>query len=38
MGLIWWPVAAVLALTYFAVITRNSRGKVRPVEDTHAWF
>lgn len=38
MGLIWWPVAAVLALTYFAVITRNSRGKVRPVEDTHASY
>jgi cytochrome d ubiquinol oxidase subunit II len=38
MGLIWWPVAAALALTYFAVIMRNSRGKVRPVEDPHASY
>ena len=28
LGLIWWPVALALALTYFAVVTRNSPGKV----------
>ena len=38
MALIWWPVALVLALTYFAVIMRNYRGKVRPAEDTQGFY
>ena len=36
LALIWWPVAAVLALTYFAVVMRNFRGKVTPTEDNEA--
>ena len=35
MALIWWPVALVLALAYFAVVMRNYRGKVSSAEDTH---
>ena len=38
MALIWWPVAFVLALTYFTVIMRNYRGKVRPAEDTQGFY
>ena len=30
MALVWWPVAFVLALTYFTVVMRNYRGKVGP--------
>ena len=33
LALIWWPVALVLAFTYFTVIMRNYGGKVRPTED-----
>jgi cytochrome d ubiquinol oxidase subunit II len=35
IALIWWPVAFVLALTYFVIIIRNFRGKVRLAEDLH---
>ena len=38
MALVWWPVAFVLALTYFTVVTRNYRGKVRPADDTHGFY
>ena len=38
VALFWWPVAVVLALTYFTVIMRNYRGKVRPVEDTQGFY
>jgi cytochrome d ubiquinol oxidase subunit II len=38
LALIWWPVALVLAATYFTVIMRNYRGKVRPAEDTHGLY
>ena len=38
MALIWWPVAFVLALTYFTVVMRNYRGKVRPAEDTQGFY
>ena len=34
LALIWWPMALVLALTYFAFVTRNFGGKVTPAEDT----
>ena len=37
LALIWWPVALVLALTYFTVVMRKYRGKVRPAEDTQAY-
>ncbi len=33
-ALIWWPIAFVLAVTYFAAIMRNYGGKVQPAEDT----
>jgi cytochrome bd ubiquinol oxidase subunit II len=38
MALLWWPVALVLAGTYFAVIVRNYRGKVRPAQDTQGFY
>jgi cytochrome d ubiquinol oxidase subunit II len=38
VALLWWPVALVLALGYFTVIMRNSRGKVRPTEDTQGFY
>jgi cytochrome d ubiquinol oxidase subunit II len=37
MALIWWPVAFLLACTYFIVIMREYRGKVRPAEDTQGY-
>ncbi len=37
IALIWWPVAFVLAFTYFIVIMREYRGKVRPTEDTQGY-
>ena len=36
LALVWWPVAVVLAFTYFAVVMRNYRGKVRPTEGNEA--
>ncbi len=30
IALVWWPIAFVLALTYFVAILRNFGGKVRP--------
>jgi cytochrome d ubiquinol oxidase subunit II len=30
VALIWWPIAFVLAATYFVVVMRSFRGKVRP--------
>jgi len=33
LALIWWPVALVLALTYFTVVMRHYRGKERPTEN-----
>jgi hypothetical protein len=38
VALIWWPVALVLALTYFVVIMRNYSGKVRASEDTRGSY
>ena len=37
VALIWWPVAVVLALTYFFVIMRIYAGKVRPSQDTQGY-
>ena len=37
LALIWWPVAFLLAFTYFIVIMREYRGKVRPTEDTQGY-
>jgi cytochrome d ubiquinol oxidase subunit II len=34
MAMVWWPVALVLAVTYFTIIMRNYRGKVKPAEET----
>jgi cytochrome d ubiquinol oxidase subunit II len=34
IALMWWPIAFVLALTYFAAIMRNHAGKVQPANDT----
>jgi cytochrome bd ubiquinol oxidase subunit II len=34
VGLMWWPIAFALAATYFVVIMRSYRGKVRPADDT----
>jgi cytochrome d ubiquinol oxidase subunit II len=38
MALVWWPLAFVLAVTYFIVITRNYRGKVGPARDTQGLY
>ena len=37
VALIWWPLAFVLAATYFVVIMRSYRGKVRPA-DTQGFY
>jgi cytochrome d ubiquinol oxidase subunit II len=37
IALMWWPVAVVLALTYFFVIMRIYAGKVRPAQDTQGY-
>ena len=37
-ALLWWPVAAGLATTYFVVIMRKYRGKVRVAEDTQGFY
>ena len=37
VALLWWPVALVFALAYFAAIMRNYSGKVRPAEDTQGF-
>jgi cytochrome bd ubiquinol oxidase subunit II len=37
IALLWWPVAVVLALTYFFVIMRAYAGKVRPSQDTQGY-
>jgi cytochrome bd ubiquinol oxidase subunit II len=34
IALIWWPIAFVLAFTYFAAVMRTYSGKVQPAEDT----
>jgi cytochrome d ubiquinol oxidase subunit II len=38
VALIWWPVAAGLAITYFIVIMRKYRGKVALTEDTQGFY
>jgi cytochrome bd ubiquinol oxidase subunit II len=38
VALIWWPIAFVLAVTYFVVIMRSYRGKVRPADDTQGFY
>jgi hypothetical protein len=35
LALIWWPVAFVLAVTYFVAVMRNYGGKVRSAGDAH---
>ena len=37
LALIWWPVAFLLAVTYFIVVMREYRGKVRPMEDAQGY-
>ena len=37
LGLVWWPVALVLALTYGTVVMRSYRGKVSPSESGHGY-
>ena len=38
LALMWWPVAFVLAFSYFIAIMRDSRGKVRAAEDAHGSY
>jgi cytochrome bd ubiquinol oxidase subunit II len=38
VAVIWWPPALVLAISYFTIITRNYRGKVRPAKDTQRLY
>jgi cytochrome d ubiquinol oxidase subunit II len=38
LALIWWPLALVLAFTYFTFIARQFRGKVRPSEDDQGFY
>ena len=38
VALFWWPIAAGLAITYFVVIMRKYRGKVRVTHDTQGFY
>jgi cytochrome d ubiquinol oxidase subunit II len=38
VALIWWPIALGLALTYFAMVMRSYKGKVRPASDTQGFY
>jgi cytochrome bd ubiquinol oxidase subunit II len=38
LALIWWPIAFVLAMVYFAFIARQYRGKVRPSQDNQGFY
>jgi cytochrome d ubiquinol oxidase subunit II len=38
LALIWWPVAFLLAMVYFAFIARQYRGKVRPSQDNQGYY
>jgi cytochrome d ubiquinol oxidase subunit II len=38
IALIWWPLALALAITYFVVILRSYRGKVRTAVDTQGFY
>jgi cytochrome d ubiquinol oxidase subunit II len=38
IALVWWPVALALALTYFALIMRSYKGKVRAARDTQGFY
>src|SRR5262249_12214923 len=38
VALVWWPIAAVLAFIYLAIVARTYRGKVRPAEDTQGFY
>lgn len=38
LALVWWPIAFVLAMFYFAFIARQFRGKVRPAEDHQGFY
>jgi cytochrome d ubiquinol oxidase subunit II len=38
IALFWWPLALVLAFTYFTLIMRSYRGKVRPAHDTQGFY
>jgi cytochrome d ubiquinol oxidase subunit II len=38
IGLVWWPLAFVLAAAYFILVIRNFSGKVRPAEGTHGHY
>jgi cytochrome d ubiquinol oxidase subunit II len=37
LALVWWPIALVLAIVYFAFIARQFRGKVRPSQDHQGY-
>ncbi|HEY1304811.1 MAG TPA: cytochrome d ubiquinol oxidase subunit II [Vicinamibacterales bacterium] len=37
-ALFWWPVAAALAIAYFAVVMRKYRGKVRISQDSQGLY
>lgn len=38
VGIVWWPIALLLALGYFLFIFRYYRGKVKPTEDTQGFY
>jgi len=38
VALVWWPIAFVLAITYFTIVMRNFRGKVQPADGAHAHY
>jgi cytochrome d ubiquinol oxidase subunit II len=38
MALVWWPVAFVLAVTYFVIISRYYYGKVSVKRDTQGFY
>ena len=38
LALVWWPIALILAVSYFFFTYRYYRGKVKPAEDTQAPY
>ena len=38
IGLVWWPVAFVLAIAYFILVMRHFRGKVVRAEGAHGHY
>jgi cytochrome d ubiquinol oxidase subunit II len=38
VGIVWWPIAFVLACVYFVFILTKYRGRVKPLQDTQGFY